>query len=676
MTLSSIHTRFMAALLFLLAGIYPAPLTSGQEKPPAGKPINLDRELQAKEPTNVALSYYHFALAKWYESKGDYSRALTEMRAALKYNDSSASVRVELAGMLADSGNVREALEIAQEAARIDPKDPEPHMLLANIYLKPQARNRSANQEAMRKALAELETMRDIAPEDSRAYFPLGGLYFELGEPEKAINSLEKFQSLVPGVDDGYLAIAEYYQRAQKNDQAVEYLNKAIQSKPDSPRSLMTLANLYSRMRKFKEAIPVYRKVLELTGENQAVKKQFAATLVDAGEFSEAVPLLEGVVKIMPQDREARLLLGRALTGSRRFAQAVETFRAVLEEDPKNLEAEYYLAIAYEQSGEPAEALKIFSQLLDETKAGSEEQKSNRLVFQEHLAANYQDMGENDKAIAVYEEMVKSQKQPDARLVFLLINACRINRQLDKALALVKQYAGQFPGDANIGLVHARTLADAGKTREGVEILLKMLQADPSNVDIYVNLSQVYLQGKRYADAERVLRRAEDRKLDEERVKFQLATVYERQKDFDRAESLFKDMLKSNPKNAIVLNYIGYMLADRGVRLEEAVKYVEEALAIDPNNGAYLDSLGWAFYRLNDLEKAEKYLLKAVNIVKNDPTIHDHLGDLYFKVGDLGKARDYWSKSLANGTEPEEMQKVRDKLEKLEETLRKQKRRQ
>ncbi len=68
--------------------------------------------------------------------------------------------------------------------------------------------------------------------------------------------------------------------------------------------------------------------------------------------------------------------------------------------------------------------------------------------------------------------------------------------------------------------------------------------------------------------------------------------------------------------------------------------------------------------------------MKAVNIVKNDPTIHDHLGDLYFKVGDLGKARDYWSKSLANGTEPEEMQKVRDKLEKLEETLRKQKRRQ
>jgi Tfp pilus assembly protein PilF len=202
-----------------------------------------------------------------------------------------------------------------------------------------------------------------------------------------------------------------------------------------------------------------------------------------------------------------------------------------------------------------------------------------------------------------------------------------------------------------------------------------MLQADPSNVDIYVNLSQIYLQGKKYADAEKILQRAEDRKLDSERLKFQLATIYERQKDFDKAESIFKEVLKDNPKNAVVLNYIGYMLADRGIRLQEAVKYVEEALAIDPNNGAYLDSLGWAFFKLNDLEKAEKYLLQAVELVKNDPVIHDHLGDLYFKAGALEKARDFWSKSLNTGAgEQEDAQKVREKLEKIEESLRKQKR--
>jgi tetratricopeptide (TPR) repeat protein len=122
------------------------------------------------------------------------------------------------------------------------------------------------------------------------------------------------------------------------------------------------------------------------------------------------------------------------------------------------------------------------------------------------------------------------------------------------------------------------------------------------------------------------------------------------------------------------LNYIGYMLADRGVRLDEAVQYVEKALALEPGNGSYLDSMGWALFKLNDLKQAEKYLLQAISKVKNDAVIHDHLGDLYYKTGDFDKAQDYWNKSLATGTEADEIQKVREKVDKLKETLRKQKR--
>jgi tetratricopeptide (TPR) repeat protein len=115
------------------------------------------------------------------------------------------------------------------------------------------------------------------------------------------------------------------------------------------------------------------------------------------------------------------------------------------------------------------------------------------------------------------------------------------------------------------------------------------------------------------------------------------------------------------------------MLADRGVRLDEAVKYVQEALIIDPRNGAYLDSLGWALFKLNDLKNAEKYLLEADSIVKDDPTIVDHLGDLYFKTGDFQKAQDFWNKSIQLGTEQEDKEKVRHKLESLQDKLRKQK---
>jgi len=443
------------------------------------------------------------------------------------------------------------------------------------------------------------------------------------------------------------------------------------------------LATLYSKLKKDKEAIPLYRKLLKLTGDNLSVKRQLGASLVDAGEYEEAIPILESVVEAVPQEKETFVLLGRAQLGARQTEKAITSFKSALEANPKSLEAQFYLGTAYEQSGNSAEAVKIFAQLLELTRSPSgeyaEEQKANRAVFQQHLASSYQDTGEYEKAISIYEEMVKAETEPDPRLVFLLINAYRVNRQLDKAIALGKQHFDKKPSETPIGLVYARALADAGKANQGAEILQKLLQSEPSNLDLYVNLSQIYLQAKRYSDAEKILRRAQGieslKEPDDERLKFQLAAVYERQKEFDRAESLFMEVIKSNPDNASALNYVGYMLADRGVRLDEAVGYVEKALALDPNNGAYLDSLGWAFFKLNDLAQAEKYLLKAVSIVKNDPTIHDHLGDLYYKAGDYEKAHEFWTKSLSSGTEPDEIEKVREKIEKLKDTLRKQKRR-
>ena len=679
------HFAFIALSLLLLAGSISSRLYA-QEKAQPSKAIDIDKELATRAPQNRALSYYHFSLAKWNEEKGDLTRALAEMRNAVKYNDTSSAVRVELAQLLDKTGSTREALEEAQEAVRLDPKDPEPHWLLASIYSRSQGRGASAK-EGLRKAVKELETLRDIAPADERSYYALGGAYFELDEPQKAIQAYEKFQTLVTKVDAGYREIAKYYDRIanqavipdEKNkayDKAIEYLTKALQVQPNSTESLMALASLYGKLDKIKEAVPVYKKLLELTDGNTAVKRQYASTLVEASEFDEALKVTQDLAKSMPQDPSVQILLGRAQLGAHHMTEAIKTFKSVLEANPAQLEAEFYLGTAYEQNGQLAEAAKIFTGLLGKPEGGSEEAKANRTVFQQHLAADYQEMGENAKAIAVYEDMLKGEVTPNPRVLFLLINAYRVNRQYDRALALGKEQYEKNPKDTNIGLVYARALADAGKAKEGAEILNKMLLADPSNVDIYVNLSQVYLQGKKYSDAEKVLRRAEDRKLDSERVKFQLATIYEGQKDFDRAESLFKDIIKENPKNAAALNYIGYMLADRGVRLEEAVQYVKEALALDPNNGAYLDSLGWAFFKLNELDKAEKYLLQAVNLVKNDPVIHDHLGDLYYKTGEFEKARDFWTKSVGNGTEPEVTQKVREKLEKLQEMLRKQKHRQ
>jgi tetratricopeptide (TPR) repeat protein len=622
---------------------------------------------------NRATSYYHYSLAKWIDDKGSFAKALSEMEIALKYNPDSPAIHLEMAELLDKSGNFEDAIEHAKKAVQLDPQSPDPHWFLASIYFRPQLRG-TAPSEGILKAVQELERLRELSPNDERVYYALGGAYFEIEEPEKAIQAFEKFQSLSTGIDNGYREIAKYYDRNGNFEKAAEYLAKGLKIQPDSIESLNMLGGILAKLSKNKEAISIYKKLRELTGGHQAVSRQLAKVLIEAGDFSEAYDILNELLKAAPADPVCRILLGRAQIGLRNYPEAIETLQSVAVSSPAvSMEAQFYLGRAYEENANYTEAIKIFSRLLEKTTAGSEEDRDNRHVFQQHLAANYMELREFESAIAVYKDLAKE----DPKANYQLLHAYRISRQFDKAITFGRIQYEKDPDDIPIAIGYSRTLADAGKAGEGIVILSGLLQSHPDEIDIYVALSQLYLQDKRYSDAERLLLRAENKSFknaaDTERLRFQRAEVYEKQKDFDRAESVLKEILKDNPNNPVALNYIGYMLADRGVRLEEALQYVKDALAIDPRNGAYLDSIGWAFFKLNDMQNAEKYLLEADQIVKNDPTIVEHLGDLYYKTGDLEKAQSFWMRSISIGTVEEDIQKVRRKLEMLQEKLRRQK---
>jgi Tfp pilus assembly protein PilF len=105
-------------------------------------------------------------------------------------------------------------------------------------------------------------------------------------------------------------------------------------------------------------------------------------------------------------------------------------------------------------------------------------------------------------------------------------------------------------------------------------------------------------------------------------------------------------VLAFDPKNGAVLNYYGYMLGDRGIRLDEAEALVQRAIKEEPYNGAYLDSLGWIYYKQNKLADAEATLRRAVQREGHDATIHSHLGDVYAKSGRTDLASAEWEKSL------------------------------
>jgi tetratricopeptide (TPR) repeat protein len=188
-----------------------------------------------------------------------------------------------------------------------------------------------------------------------------------------------------------------------------------------------------------------------------------------------------------------------------------------------------------------------------------------------------------------------------------------------------------------------------------------------------VSLAQIYEKAKNFPEMAKMLDSAENLSKgndDKEPIIFMRGSMYERMKNFTAAESEFRKVLNINPDNAAALNYLGYMLADRNVRLEEAQDLIKKAVAQEPNNGAYLDSLGWVFYRLNKLPEAEQHLRRALEVMSRDATVHDHLGDVYFREGKIREAILQWQNSLKewNSNAPTEVDhaevaKVQKKLD-------------
>ena len=142
---------------------------------------------------------------------------------------------------------------------------------------------------------------------------------------------------------------------------------------------------------------------------------------------------------------------------------------------------------------------------------------------------------------------------------------------------------------------------------------------------------------------------------------FYLGALYEKTGQKEKAEDFFRKVIKLNPQNPDAYNYLGYMFAEQEKNLDEAIELVSKALDIAPDNGAYVDSLGWAYYKKDMVDEALRYLEKAVELIPDDAVIRDHLGDAYYKKGDLDKAYQHWQRSL--DLNPEQGS-VKKKLEK------------
>ena len=258
-----------------------------------------------------------------------------------------------------------------------------------------------------------------------------------------------------------------------------------------------------------------------------------------------------------------------------------------------------------------------------------------------------------------------------------IIDTYREAKDWPQATATAKEAVQKMPDDRDLRMVLDAQLADMGDFDKAVADVRAMLKGGPEDREVYVRLGIIYTRAKRWKDAEDALAKAEQlstKNDDKAYANFLRGDLYQRQKLYDQAETEFRKVLATtsptDPQAAATLNYLGYMNADRGVKLEESLTYIKQAVSLEPSNGAYLDSLGWAYFKLGKYDLAEENLNKAAVHMSSDPTVQEHLGDLYQKTGRLKLAATHWDRAVQewNKTVPAEQDqdafaKVQQKLD-------------
>ena len=679
-----------SSLVFLLLAATSAayaqqPASAAQSTPPASaKPA---AEAKTPDRPDRTDAYYHFQMGHMYEDmvattgQPEYAaKALQEYKLALAADPASPYLASALAELYARTGDIRGAVTEAQEVIQHDPDNLDARRLLGRIYLRSIGDMQSTSKDTetvLHLAIEQYEQVVRLDPKSIEDLLLLGRLYRLNNETAKAEVEFRAAVKLQPSSEDAVTTLALLYNEEGDSTRALEILNSVPEAER-SPRVYTVLGYTYEQKKDYKQAIAAYRKAVDLDRDNLDAVRGLAQNLLNDNQNDAALEQFKIVAEADPQDAQTLLHISEIYRRNGEFEKALETLNKAESTAPDSMEVQYNRAVIQESLGKFDEAAIQLEDLLTHTEHGngvySASERNNRAIFLERLGTIYRDENKTHLAVTTFRKMIDLGDDSSVRGYQQLIETYRDAKDWPAATAAAKEAVAKNPNDRGLQMVLAGQQADSGEADAAIDRVKAMLTGKPADDrEVWIALAQMYSRLRRYPDAEKALDKATElssKQEEKDYVYFIAGSVYERQKKYEQAENYFRKVLASDPKNATTLNYLGYMLADRGTRLNEALELIRKAVALDPQNGAFLDSLGWVYFKLGKYDMAESELRHALERIDNDPTLHEHLGDVYQKTNRLKLAVTQWERSLEEWkkttpaeVEPADVAKVQKKLD-------------
>jgi tetratricopeptide (TPR) repeat protein len=667
------------------AGSSSTGLTSAGSTPAGSASSNSSSLNKGKVPDRAA-AYYHFTVAHMYEEQvATYGRsdlankAIEEYRAAIDADPTSPYLTSGLAELYAKTGRIRDAVIEAQDIIKRDPNNLEARRLLGRIYLRSLGDMQAGNgsDSVLKLAIEQYEQIVRLQPDSMDDHLLLGRLYRLNNDLQKAEAEFKTAVKLQPDSEEAITTLAYLYNELGDTARAAQVLSSVPQN-GRSAKLYSALGYTYEQQKQYKNAVEAYRHAIELDRDNLDAIRGLAENLLNDGQSDAALEQYKVIADANPEDAQTYVRIAEIYRKQGKFDRALENLKKAESMVQDSIEVPYNIASIYQAQGRYDEAIPIMRDLLKKTEKTdgnySGSGKSNRAVFLERLGTIYRDQGNYQASNETFRQMIALGGEDNIERGYQqVIDTWREAKEWQKATDVAKEAVQKLPNSRDLKMVLAAQQADMGEADKGLQEVRALLKGNGEDRQVYITLAQMETRLRRFSDAEQSLDKAEQlstKDEDKQYVWFLRGSTFEREKRYAEAEEQFKKVLTNDPQHASALNYLGYMLADQNMQLEDALGYIKQAVSLDPANGAYLDSLGWAYFRLGKYDLAEENLLKASQKINTDPTVHDHLGDLYQKTGRLKlaasnweRALTEWNRTIAAEVDPADVARVQKKLD-------------
>ena len=435
----------------------------------------------------------------------------------------------------------------------------------------------------------------------------LAGIYVGTFQQEAAIREFEAILKIDSNYTNAWFSIARLSQPT-KPLRALEIYERLLEARGDDWDLLLQVAELNRTLGRFKEAAEFYKRMIHIDPSNKALRRQLAETYERSGDIDAATALLEEMIETDENDIDLNASLANVYLSKSEFTKAAPLLERLLRLGKENPEVKFrvgaiYLGMVQKDSTFADKAKAIFEEL-------RAEQPTNWRSYW-YLGGIASDR-KQDSLAAFYFEKVTQLESQNSDAWWLLASNLFDHGQDARVLDLTSKAQKTFPKDFRFfllsGLVHSR----GGNQTEAADMLERCLRLNPNEPTAIGSLALTYDGMNRHGES----------------------------------DSLYERALQIDPKSSIILNNYSYSLAERDLQLQRALDMAKQAVAAEPENGSYLDTIGWIYFKLQHFEEAERYISKSLDTGRSSAVVTEHLGDVFFKLGKKERALEYWQKAL------------------------------